>query len=225
MTKQEPWNDASAYKPPLRYKVLTPLYDFTIAYLTREKTWRNAFINEISPSPTDRIIDIGCGTGSLAVAILKREPRTDYLGIDPDADALSRARAKIIGAGLKARMELGFFSANGLPEDSTPNKVISSLVLHQVPLGGKKQIITDMFRVLASGGKVHIADYGYQKPGLMRLLFRITVQALDGVADTQPNAEGIIPKLLEQTGFTDVCEVSRIPTLTGTISIYSGEKP
>ncbi len=225
MPDQPSSNETRAYTPPLAYKALTPLYDLAISILTQESKWRHTFAREIAPLPTDSIIDIGSGTGSLALMIHTIAPLANYLGIDPDSDAVDRARKKAAHAGSNARFEVGFFSAGGLSEGAPPNKIVSSLVLHQVPLNEKKRIIKDIFEILPTGGKVHIADYGYQKPGLMRLLFRITVQALDGVEDTTSNAEGIIPKLLEQTGFIHVCEVSRIPTLTGTISIYSGEKP
>lgn len=215
---------ADAYTPPLAHKALTPLYDFAISILTRESKWRSEFIQEIAPASTDSIIDIGSGTGSLALLIHKNAPLANYLGIDPDKEAVTRARKKAARAAIKARFVVGFFPA-GVPGREQPNKIITSLVLHQVPLAGKKQMIDDIFSMLPSGGKVYIADYGYQKPGLMRLLFRVTVQALDGVEDTEPNAEGIIPILLRQSGFDHVSEVSRIPTLTGSISIYAGEKP
>ena len=53
----------------------------------------------------------------------------------------------------------------------------------------------------------------------MRTLFRLTVQSLDGVSDTQPNADGVLPQLMREAGLTvDTTRV--IPTLTGSISIF-----
>ena len=218
-------SESRAYTPPLAYKALTPIYDLAISALTREGKWRRAFVREIAPHPTDKIVDIGSGTGTLAKEIHKIEPLTDYLGIDPDTDAVNRARKKAAHVGSMALFKVGFFSADSSINGERPNKIISSLVLHQVPLAEKRRIISDIFETLPPGGKVHIADYGYQQSVLMRFLFRISVQAVDGINDTQPNAEGIIPKILELSGFSHVLEVTRIRTLTGSISIYSGEKP
>lgn len=211
------------HTPPLGHKALTPLYDTAIALLTRERKWRGAFIDDIAPIPGEKIIDIGSGTGSLALAIHRVSPQTAYVGIDPDEDAVKRARKKAARAGSAAKFEVGYFSADALPHGEPPDKIISSLVLHQVPLAEKRRIIEEIFKTLKPGGSVHIADYGLQR-GMQRRLFRMSVQALDGVEDTQPNADGVLPVLLQQAGFSGVSEVVRIATLTGTISIYRTHK-
>ena len=66
---------------------------------------------------------------------------------------------------------------------------------------------------------MHIADYGLQRTRLMRSLFRF-VQYVDGYKDTQPNADGILPVLMKETGFAQVEETTVIPTPTGSISLY-----
>ena len=58
----------------------------------------------------------------------------------------------------------------------------------------------------------------------MRLCFRASVQLLDGVEHTQPNADGILPELLSESGFREVYESDKISTLTGSISILHGLK-
>jgi len=57
----------------------------------------------------------------------------------------------------------------------------------------------------------------------MRLLFR-QIQHLDGCEGTQPNADGIVPVLMEESGFDNVRENRVIATPTGSISLYSGCK-
>ncbi|WP_227980678.1 hypothetical protein [Nocardia spumae] len=73
--------------------------------------------------------------------------------------------------------------------------------------------------VLRPGGKLVIADYGRQRTASMRAAFRV-VQFADGRADTQPNAEGILPRLMAEAGFRDVREAEVVPTVTGSISVY-----
>lgn len=58
----------------------------------------------------------------------------------------------------------------------------------------------------------------------MRLLFRLTVQRLDGIEDTQSNADGVLPGLIAEAGFAEVTERARIHTLTGTIAIFTARK-
>ena len=224
MDNEQPPQGKPAYKPPLSYKVLTPLYDLVIAALTRERVWRKAFIQEISAQTNDRILDVGSGTGTLALALHQAAPGIRYVGVDPDEDAVRRARNKTAKLKSPIRFEVGYFSAENTYFEETPTKIITSLVLHQVPLEEKRRIIKDAYELLPAGAMFYIADYGRQKSWLMRLLFRLTVQALDGVRDTQPNADGVIPVLLEQSGFHNVRERVRIDTMTGVISVYAAEK-
>jgi len=207
------------HTPPLGHRALTPLYDLAIVAITREKTWRAALVEAIDPSPGDSILDIGAGTGSLAMALHAECPGIRYIGIDPDAEAIRRARKKIAELEGDIRFHEGFFSANKNYFGEPPNKIVSSLVLHQVPLAEKRRIIAQAKKVLAPGGLLFIADYGLQR-GVQRLLFRSTVQALDGVEDTQPNADGIIQLLLNEAEFSSISEDRRIETPTGTITLY-----
>jgi hypothetical protein len=104
------------------------------------------------------------------------------------------------------------------------NKIVSSLVFHQVPLAEKRAGLAAMHAALGAGGELHIADYGWQRTRAMRGLFRL-VQMVDGFDDTQPNADGILPDLMVEAGFDDVRETAVIPTLTGSISLYRGVRP
>ena len=73
------------------------------------------------------------------------------------------------------------------------------------------------------GGALHVADYGLQRTGLMRRLFRI-VQSGDGYENTEPNARGVLLELIVAAGFRDVRETHVIPTPTGSISIYRASR-
>lgn len=213
-----PGGDSAQHTPPLGHRALTPLYDFAIASLTREKTWRKALVAAISPQPDDRILDIGSGTGSLARAIHQTCPGARYVGIDPDEEAVKRAINKTAKLNGDIQFRCGYFSAEEDYYADPPTIIVSSLVLHQVPHAEKQRILSEAKRALSPDGALLIADYGLQS-GLMRVLFRITVQALDGVQNTQENADGAIPKLLGDAGFFPVQEIEKLDTVTGSISI------
>jgi phospholipid N-methyltransferase len=140
--------------------------------------------------------------------------------LDPDAIVLSRAKLKSDKQRLDVIWRNGFLTDELVEELRPVYKVVSSLVLHQTPLEEKQRILNRALRLLSPGGELHIADYGQQQSKLMRGLFRLTVQTIDGVADTQPNADGVLPELIRKAGFSDISAEDVIPTFTGSISLY-----
>lgn len=211
--------DERPFTPPLGTGD-TKDYDRAIRRWTRELRWRGAMVDLLAPCPGETIVDVGCGTGSFAILLKTLHPQSLVAGIDPDAEALGIARAKAVREGVDIDWRQGF--ADALPAESA-DAVTSSLVFHQVPLAGKRSTMVAMHRALKPGGRLVLADYGRQA-GLMRLLFRLTVQRLDGIEDTQPNADGVLPGLIAEAGFADVEERDRIHTVTGTIAILIARK-
>ncbi|GAM99001.1 methyltransferase Sare_0198 [alpha proteobacterium U9-1i] len=215
-------NDA-AFTPAAGRAEWTPFYDFAIALLTRERRWRGGLLRQTAPASGDRILDVGCGTGTFAVMLTKAAPHAHVAGLDPDPEVLMRARAK----GAKADAEVAFrqgFARDADAEAARFTKVVSSLVFHQVPLEEKRAGLAAIWRALVPGGSLHVADYGLQRTSLMRAAFR-QVQLLDGFDNTEPNARGVLPELMRDVGFVSVLETEVIATLTGSISLYQALKP
>jgi ubiquinone/menaquinone biosynthesis C-methylase UbiE len=203
----------------------TKYYDTVVALLTREDNWRSAAIRQLGLEPGDVVVDFGCGTGSLGVRIKRHQPGARVIGVDPDPEVLGIARAKVRKAGVDVEFVQGMGDkAAELVGAGVASKTVSSLVLHQCPVPMKKAIIANMFAVLRPGGELVIADFGLQRDTLMRLGFRF-VQWADGKEDTQPNADGILPRLIEQAGFVGVTEASVTRTVSGSISIYHATRP
>ena len=203
----------------------TRYYDTVVALLTREERWRSAAIDRLSVEPGQVVADIGCGTASLAIRMKRAQPGARVIGVDPDPQILRIARDKVRKAGVDVEFVEGMGDrAAELVGPGTVDKVVSSLVLHQCPVPMKKAIIANMFTLLRPGGELVIADYGWQRSALMRVLFR-GVQRVDGKADTQPNADGIVAELIGQAGFVDVAERAVIRTVTGSLSIYHARRP
>lgn len=211
------------FTPALGLSGLTPLYDRAIRLFTRERVWRAAFLEQIDPQPGERIIDVGCGTGSLAILLKETVPELRVAGMDPDDAVLRRARAKSEAAGVEIEWRRGFARDTGAM-GPVFDKAISSLVFHQVPTAEKEAGIAAMVAAVRPGGEVHIADYAKQTTSLMRALFH-TIQALDGWENTQANANGAIERLLAAQAPMADRPTRTVGTPTGQISLFRLQTP
>jgi SAM-dependent methyltransferase len=192
------------FTPALGRRGLTGLYDAAIALMTRETVWREALVAQLAPRDGEIIVDVGCGTGTLAILIKAAAPGADMIGIDPDPEVLDLARRKALADMADVKFREGFAGeVADLIGRNGADRIVSSLVFHQVSI---------------------IADYGWQRTPWMRLLFR-QVQALDGVENTRLNAAGGLPDLIAAAGFEGVEERAVIATPTGSISLYRAGKP
>jgi ubiquinone/menaquinone biosynthesis C-methylase UbiE len=214
-----------SFTPALGKHWLTPFYDIAVALTTREGAWRPTLVEYVDPKPGERIVDVGCGTATLGIAMMKKQPLAEIIGVDPDPNVLAIAARKMA----KANVRIAFVQAYGdaLKGHIAPNsvdKVFSGLMLHHVTTKTKLSIFKAAYRALKPGGLIVIADFGKQKSWLAKSLFRL-IQTLDGFETTQPNADGILPTLMMDAGFSSVREEKIIFTPVGTISFYMAQKP
>ncbi|HEV7232976.1 MAG TPA: class I SAM-dependent methyltransferase, partial [Sphingorhabdus sp.] len=128
------------------------------------------------------------------------------------------AKAKAGSAGVKIEWQSGF--ARNAANFGQFDKVVSSLVFHQVPVAEKQAGLAAMFAAVKPGGRIIVADYARQDSWLMRQAFKI-VQSADGRTNTQPNADGFLEAELGRIGGVPVTANWNIDTPTGTISIFS----
>lgn len=212
------------FTPALGLPGLTRGYDLAIRLLTREAVWRNMLLRQVAPLSNETIIDVGCGTGTFAMMLKRAAPGARITAIDPDPDVLDGAKRKAEAAGIEVQWRQGF-AREVADLGGSFDKAVSSLVFHQVPLAGKREGLAAMFACVRSGGEVHIADYAFQRGALMRALFRMTVQTLDGRADTQPNADGVLEHILSDCSKAVVAPKAIVPTATGAISLFKSTRP
>jgi ubiquinone/menaquinone biosynthesis C-methylase UbiE len=92
---------------------------------------REELIKQASIQPNQRVLDLGCGTGTLVVLLKRKYPAAEIVGVDPDPKALQRAQKKIRRAGVAVQLDEGF--ADELPyEAGTFDRVLSSFMLHHL---------------------------------------------------------------------------------------------
>lgn len=209
------------FTPALGRVALPRLYDAVIA-LTRERLWRSMVAMHAAVRAGDVVVDVGCGTGSLALLLHGVEPSARVIGVDPDPKMLAAADRKAEAAGVEWRTGMGD-ALTDIVDAGTADTVVSSLVLHQCPVPMKRAILASMLETLRPGGRLVIADFGRQRTRPMRLAFRL-VQLADGREDTQFNADGRLPDLITEVGFVQVRETAAVPTVNGSISIYTARR-
>ncbi len=208
--------------PALKYRWLTSLYDPVVRWTTRESAFKQLLIEQAGLAPHHSVLDLGCGTATLAIALKLRHPDAQIFGLDADSEILKIARTKANKAGVELVLEQGY--AEDLPyPDVAFDRVLSSLFFHHLTTVGKLRALREIHRVLKPRGQFHVADWAESSNGLQRAAF-LLVQLLDGFETTADNVKGRLPQIISEGGFQDVEETSMLATPLGTIRLYRAQK-
>ena len=204
----------TAFIPALRHEALTPAYDFFIRLTMPEVRFRQELIDVAAIDTGQRVLDVGCGTGTLLAMIAERHPDALLAGVDPDPQVLQRAQRKIAQSGHSVALRQG--SATALPYAAESfDLVVSSLVFHHLTCGEKLQAMREIHRVLAPGGELHLGDFGEPDSRAMRVVSFLTEKiGREHVAD---NFAGMLMPMLEAAGFTMVEETGRLRSIFGVL--------
>jgi len=211
------------YVPALRFDVLTPLYDPLVAITTRERTFKGQLLAQAQLRAGQRVLDLGCGTGTLAILAKQHEPGARVTGIDGDPAVLVRAHNKASAPGVDISLERALSDA--LPfRRAQFDRVLSTLFFHHLTDDQKRRTFTEIARVLAPGGELHIADWGRPTNPLMRALAGL-LQLFDGVENTRANVAGELPEYMRRAGLSNVTVTGTLSTAFGTMTLYRADAP
>jgi ubiquinone/menaquinone biosynthesis C-methylase UbiE len=116
-------------------------------------------LDEVAPiaarDQAARVVDVGSGTGALAIAAVDRWPLAEIVASDAAEGMLNVARARAVEAGLDSGSRLKFIvgAADGLPlPDASADVVISSFVFQLVP--DRSAALREALRILRPGGRL-----------------------------------------------------------------------
>ena len=145
-----------AFVPGLGRLALTPFYDL-VHRLARVGGLHADMIRLADPQPGQRVLDVGCATGNLLLALGRNHPAVELIGLDPDLTALARAQRKAARAGIAVRWDRGL--AQELPyPDGSVDRVLSSLMLHHLEPPTQDAMLAEVRRVLRPDGTLVLAD-------------------------------------------------------------------
>lgn len=206
-------NVQRTYLPPAGRTWLLPIYDPLIKLAGVEPT-RKVLLDQADMKAAYRILDVGCGTGTLATLAKRLYPQAAVTAIDPDAGALARGRRKAERARAAIRFDQGFADTLPYPASSF-DRVFSSLMFHHVPAEQKEAMLREIRRVLSAEGTFHLADFLRPEEGSRGILAH-RMHANSHLAD---NSEARILALLRQAGFSRAEKVLTGTALFGLVQI------
>jgi len=127
------------------------------------REFRQRTVNLAGIQPEEQVLDVGCGTGTLAMEVARRVGRAGRVaGVDPGLQQIARARAKAARRTVPIDFQIGVIEQLAFP-DQTFDVVLSTLMMHHLPPPLKRQGLAEIARVLKPGGRLVIADFKRKK--------------------------------------------------------------
>lgn len=182
-----------------------------------ERVFREQIIAAAEISSGQRVLDVNCGTGTLAMLIAARAGSGNVAGIDLSPQMIAMARAKAVNG------EADFSQANAedLPfADGSFDRATMSLAFHEMNRAGRRNALAEIRRVLVSGGRLVIADLRAPDTLFTRFSMRILrFWETDTLTDMWQQGVG---RELERAGFE---VLSRQVAGRGFFEIVAARKP
>lgn len=217
--KQQHRHDAALETEGRTIRGWAKYYDLMARVLTlgREGSLRREIIQRAAIPTGGAVLDVGCGTGTLALlAKAEAGDKGRVCGIDPAPEMIDVARHKAVHK--KRDLEFQIAAIESLPyPDGTFDVVLSSLMFHHLPPELKRRGLAEVYRVLKPGGRLLIVDMATPKTHLQRL----TLMAL--VHHGQTNDVHDLAPLLRESGYAEIQTGSMRWSALGFIQGQRGE--
>jgi demethylmenaquinone methyltransferase/2-methoxy-6-polyprenyl-1,4-benzoquinol methylase len=152
-------------------------YDLVNTLMTfgRDRAWQRRVIHRAQPPPGSRLLDVGCGTGGLAHAALRFDPRLQVTAVDFTLEMMRVGRASA-DVSVPSPVWCGA-DALALPfPDAVFDAVISGYLLRNVT--DIRQALAEQVRVAKPGGRIVGLDTApppddWRRPWILLYLMRV----------------------------------------------------
>src|SRR5262245_49754363 len=135
-----------SFVPALGFDWLTRFYDPLLRLTLREDVVKQRLVDQARIAPGMDVLDLGCGTGTLAVRIKRWQPGARVSGLDVAPKVLAIAREKIASAGVDVALHEGSAADPPLPARSF-DRVLTSLMLHHLTTDEKEAALRGVRRL------------------------------------------------------------------------------
>ena len=212
-------NAKDEYIPALGLRILTPFYDFIQRWVVRDIRYKSRLIKQAAIQAGHRVLDLGCGTGTLAIMAKQAQPDAEVVGLDADPEMLKVAHIKSSREASDVRFDEGMTFNLPYP-DASFDRVLSSIMIHHLKTSDKEKTAREIYRVLKAGGQLHVIDFGKPSTFYGKLLGPF----LHRFEEANDNIDGKLPIMFGQAGLK-VQEKGNFWTFFGDLTFLAGYKP
>jgi demethylmenaquinone methyltransferase/2-methoxy-6-polyprenyl-1,4-benzoquinol methylase len=218
---------------------IAPYYDFLNHFLSLgiDRGWRKKMIQEIQVQQPEKVLDVATGTADVAIALAKKLPQTDVVGLDIAVDMLNIGRKKVQQQKLGERVELISGDAENLPfEDNSFDAMTVAFGVRNFEQLSKG--LADMKRVLKPGGRLVVLEFSKPRVFPMKqgfnFYFSTILPFIGKVTSKDPKAYRYLYESvqafpdgadflaeLKRVGYSDL---KQIPLTFGISSLYVAHK-
>ncbi len=170
----------------------------------RENKLRELTVGTAQVKNGDAVLEIGCATGSLTLAIKRKAGATGKVfGIDIIPGMIERSKQKAAEQGVDAGFQEG--SIDNIPfPDSQFDVVICSFMIFHMSEGVRQKGIKEIYRVLRPGGRLFVLDLTLPQGGFSRSIMKVFLGFM-----FKHDLKELFP-LMESAGFSGL-NLSRFP--------------
>ena len=177
-----------------------PTYDSLMKRMTfgRERELRETTVNLAGVKPGDRVLEVGCGTGTLTLTAKRRTgPSGNVFGIDVIPLMIELSQRKAAQAGEEITFQLGSIDDIPFPANTFDVVMCSFMIFHMADETRRKGLV-EINRVLKPQARLLVLDVATPTRPLLK-----TFMKLISGGELPPDLRQLQPSL-ESSGFSDV---------------------
>lgn len=212
-------------------------YDTTnkILSLGLDGLWRRRAVQRLRPIAGGNYLDVGCGTGDMALEILRQAPGSSVMGIDPVENMLTIAEEKVQASNLASKISIAQGDVLNLEfGDNSFDGAITAFCIRNVT--DRRRGLAEIHRVVRPGGLLVILELTEPGGPVMKPLFRtyarvvmpVVTKFMSSVSAYKylANSMADFPKpatfsnLMAEAGFTNL---THHHLTGGIVTIFAGE--